>query len=411
MSEQYRSILVFRSAALGDFILGCPALAVIRQTYPNSRIVFLTIQSASKTQREKVAAYAGTDTRVPWVEMAMPHLIDETVVSNDLTSISGIFAMRRHLRGRNFHKAILLVESAYPWLGRLKKLLLIQVLIGPVSVLGWRGKGSLKGDHAKLQRDGILQHHVHGALQFLSELDPPVPYTDADIKFDLRPGSNALQWVAEWIDTNIPDDIRLVIVAPGSIQPHKRWPLDKFRKLCAGILSTYSDVVIVVLGTPLDASLGDELCLIDPKRVFNLAGKTSIAQSAALLKNCALLVGNDGGAMHLGDAMGARVVSIIPGLEYPDSIEPWHNKKLAIRHPVSCAPCYNFVRCPEGHNRCMIDLPLERVLSNCMSVLSLQVPIRPSLFHSKLPLQSNEKNVSGSSRRTPKSLLNPFKPC
>ena len=370
MFEQQLSILVFRSAALGDFILACPALAFIKQTYPAARIVLLTTQSNTRAQREKVAAYTGTDTRVPWVEMVMPHLIDEVVVSHDLTSAAEIYAVRRRLKGQYFQHAIILVDPASPWSGRLKKLLLIQALIGPVSVLGWRGKGSLNGDRARQKRDGLLRHHVHGALQFLSELNPPVFYSDADIKFDLRPDSKALQWVAEWIDTNIPDNKRLVIVAPGSIQPHKRWPLKKFRQLCVGILSTYSDVAIVVLGTPLDSSLGDELLSIDPKRVFNLAGKTNIAQSAALLKNCALLVGNDGGAMHLGDAMGARVVSIIPGLEYPDSIEPWHNKELAIRHPVSCAPCYNYVRCPEGHNRCMVDLPLERVLSTCMSVLS-----------------------------------------
>jgi heptosyltransferase-2 len=108
---------------------------------------------------------------------------------------------------------------------------------------------------------------------------------------------------------------------------------------------------------------------IDPERVCNLAGVTSIAQSAALLRRCILLVGNDGGAMHLGDAMGCKVVSIVPGIEYPDSIEPWHNKALAVRHPVDCSPCYNFVTCPQGHNRCMTELPVERVLERCDSVL------------------------------------------
>jgi heptosyltransferase-2 len=73
--------------------------------------------------------------------------------------------------------------------------------------------------------------------------------------------------------------------------------------------------------------------------------------------------------MHLGDAMGCKVVSIVPGIEYPDSIEPWHNKSLAVRHAVECSPCYNFNTCPKGHKRCMTELPVGRVLQRCISVL------------------------------------------
>ena len=73
-------------------------------------------------------------------------------------------------------------------------------------------------------------------------------------------------------------------------------------------------------------------------------------------KVCFLLIGNDGGAMHLGDAMGSKVISIVPEVEYPDSIEPWHNKDLAIRLPIECSPCYSIMHCPQGHQPCMSDI-------------------------------------------------------
>jgi heptosyltransferase-2 len=247
---------------------------------------------------------------------------------------------------------------------------MIKALIGNVPVLGWRAKGSLNGDRPRLRREGRLLHHVLGAMQFLKEMEPPRQVGDDDIVFDLRPDAEAFHWARSWIAGNVPRGMKLMAVAPGSIQPHKRWPIEKFVDLTARLLHEEPSLCIVVLGTPADTSLAEALMRVNPARVFDLAGKSSISQSAALLTECALLVGNDGGAMHLGDAMGTRVVSIVPGLEYPDSIEPWNNRRRAIRHSVECAPCYDFLKCPLGHNKCMVDLPLERVLANCRAALA-----------------------------------------
>jgi len=146
---------------------------------------------------------------------------------------------------------------------------------------------------------------------------------------------------------------------------------ENFAELCRQLLNKLSSAMIVVIGTPDDSSLGENLKIINQSRIHNLAGKICIEHCAALLKRCSLVVGNDGGAMHLADAMGTKVVSIVPGLEYPDSIEPWHNKKLAIRHSIDCAPCYSFSSCPLQHNKCMRDIPVVVVLKKCFEALAL----------------------------------------
>ena len=73
--------------------------------------------------------------------------------------------------------------------------------------------------------------------------------------------------------------------------------------------------------------------------------------------------------MHLGDAMGAKVISLIPGIEFEDSIEPWNNKDNAIRLPIVCAPCYSFLSCPLGHNKCMTDISVESVSKKLDAIL------------------------------------------
>lgn len=371
---QLNSILVFRSAALGDFILATPALAAVRAHFPGRRIVLLTTTSASTKQRDKVAAYAGASTALqrglPWTAMATPHLLDETLVVPDLASRHGLRIARAALKGRRFECALMLLDPASPWPGRLKKWAMLKLVSGLAPVLGWHARGSFNGDRPRLREQGLLGHHVHGPMQFLREMKPPRTHSDAEIRFDLRPDSAATAWAEAWLQQHAVGR-RVVAVAPGSIQPHKRWPIERFEQLCTRLLQRHADTVLVVLGTPGDDELGGRLVALDPERVHNLAGRSSIAQSAALLARVALLVGNDGGAMHLGDAMGARVVSIVPGLEYPGSIEPWHNQTWAVRHPIECAPCYNFVECPLAHNRCMTDLPVEAVLANCLTLLSV----------------------------------------
>lgn len=371
-----KSVLVFRSAALGDFVIANPAFAEVRKSFPNHRVVLLTISSADKAQQAKVEKYAGNTQKLPWVELAMPHLIDEVVTIREIGQFNYMWRLRQQLLGYNFEAVVLMLDPCAPALGRLKKLLLLIYLVGVLPIYGWRGRGALKNSLTNshlLKAKGFLKHHVHGPLQFLSELPSPQEYRDEELIFDLRPGESACRWASTWLlEHGLSEGTRLLAVAPGSIQPHKRWPLESFRSLLLSLLEHYDDAYFLVIGTPADKELGDVLNAIDPQRIYNLAGITSIAQSAALLQHCHLLVGNDGGAMHLGDAMGCKVVSIVPGIEFPDSIEPWHNKELAVRHPVECSPCYNFVFCPQGHNRCMTELPVERVLVNCMSVLDQQ---------------------------------------
>jgi len=363
---EVNSILIFRSAALGDFIMSSPAFAEVRRAFPRHRVLLLTIHSANKSQRNKVGSYAGDTNSVPWVELVRPHLLDDFIVLKSTTDIAYLFQLRQYLGLCHIDKAICMTDVWAPLSSRLKKWLLLRLLIGAKPILGWRGAGNAR----QLKKKGELKHHVHGPLKFLSEMVPPRLYRDEELVFDLRPGQSAIDWASGWLQQNSYNSgKRLLAVAPGSIQPHKRWPLESFKQLVDSILCRYEDIQVIVIGTPADRILGDALVDVAPVRVVNLAGVTTIAQSAAILQRCKLLVGNDGGAMHLGDAMGCKVVSIVPGIEYPDSVEPWHNKALSVRHPVECSPCYNFNTCPKGHNRCMTELPIERVLERCTSVL------------------------------------------
>jgi heptosyltransferase-2 len=364
-----KSVLAFRSAALGDFVITAPALKQLREVFPGRKIVFLTIQTTEKKTRQLVASYAGGSDNVPWVSLVMPHLVDEVVVIESLSSWVDFQVLRERLSAFTFEAAVLMLDPCAPWLGRVKKMLLLKSVLPGVSLYGWRGRGSLHGDRSHLKAAGLLRHHVHGPLQFMSELSPQRTYNEVDLKFDLRPSNEAVAWAQAWLMDRGLLGKRLVAIAPGAIQPHKQWPLESFVELLRRILERYIDLSVLIVGAPNDRRLGGLLCIQAPQRIFNVVGESSVEQSAALFKHVHLLVGNDGGAVHLADAMGCKVVSIVPGIEYPDSIEPWHNKDLVVRWPTECTPCYSFTACPQEHRRCMIELPVDLVWTQCKRVL------------------------------------------
>ena len=162
---------------------------------------------------------------------------------------------------------------------------------------------------------------------------------------------------------------RVVAIAPGSLMPHKRWPLEKFIALGRELVRNHH-AKIVVIGTSLDKESGKCLAEEVGGDTLNLAGETTLSQSAALLEHCAFLVGNDGGAMHLGSAMRCPVVSIVPGIEYPGSVEPFFSQQLAVRHDVPCAPCYSFTYCPQNHNKCVVDISVHDVYEQCRNIIA-----------------------------------------
>lgn len=361
------TIVVFRTCGLGDFILSMPAFLMLRERFPVARIVLATMASTDGNVAARLAAYAGGATAAPWIGLLRAGVLDEVVTLPGLQSVRALAVAARRLRRMRPKLVVQMMDVGIPWRRRLKKMAFAMLLIGPVRQVGWRQPGSVERGRVPTFDPG-LSHHVHGPLQFMRELFGADAYNDADIVFAPDPGDEARQWAAQWIREHIPGG-RFIVVAPGAIYPHKDWPIDRFASVVETILREHPDAHIVVSGTTGDTAKASRLVAIDPRRVFSTCGISSISQSAALFSRCALVVGNDGGAMHLADAMGAKAVSVVPGLEFPGSVEPWHNIDRAIRHPVPCAPCYSFMCCPEGHNRCMMELPVNAVLDQVRRAL------------------------------------------
>jgi heptosyltransferase-2 len=360
-------ILIFRTAALGDFVMTVPAIKKVRELFSDAHITLLTSSTTDSKQKLKVNKYTGGKSKLPWVELVMPHLID-SVVSFEL---SDFFNLHRNLYKEKFDLIIIMDDVGISRMSIIKQILFLFFLTGSFKIVGWRDHFISGRNPHKKKMKGTLKHHVFGPLQFLKDLKTNYILDDKDVSFDLRPRESSLQWAIHFFEQNDLLNKKIVAIAPGSIQTHKQWPEQNYIDLVRKFIDYHQDVRIILIGIKSDIAVCEKMLLIDSLRIFNLAGLLDINTLAALFSKCDLVVGNDGGSMHLGDAMGCKVVSIISGIEYEDSIEPWHNKLNVVRsNKVSCSPCYNFLYCTEGDNVCVTKIGVDLVFRKCLELIS-----------------------------------------
>lgn len=362
-----KRILILRTAALGDFLFAVPSMVALRRRFPLAKCILLTTPTTNPVVRRAVQNYIGDAKILPWLNFMVPSVIDEAITFYSFDS-NTFGNLRRRVRAFNPDLTFILSHSGEPGLGLLKKILLLKFLGVRNPVYGWRMRATKSVLREAQQKAGMFEHQVIGALRAVTE-SPLMPrIEEIKVEFPLSIESSAENWVESLWREKGWKDAYVVGIAPGSVQPHKCWPIRRFVLLCQQLVATYS-IVLVIIGTKNDRDLGDSIGKSIRSEVTNLAGETTIMQAAALLKRFVMVVGNDGGAMHLSAAMGRPCVSIIPGIEYPGSIEPWGSRDLAVRHLIPCAPCYSFTNCPLGHNLCMSDLSVGEVFVKCATVL------------------------------------------
>ena len=114
---------------------------------------------------------------------------------------------------------------------------------------------------------------------------------------------------------------RWLALGPGARWAPKRWPAGAFREL-ADRLQTQFDGVIL-LGSTEDVDSCQQVA--DGMRLpcLNLAGKTGLLQTAALLQQAALFVGNDSGLGHVAAACNTATLTVF-GPGDPARYHPWH---------------------------------------------------------------------------------------
>ncbi|MDD5350613.1 MAG: lipopolysaccharide heptosyltransferase II [Chthoniobacteraceae bacterium] len=328
-------IVVRSSNWLGDAVMTTPAVQAVKRGRPDAHVTVLV--------KAKLADYWR---RIPEVDEVLCIEPDDSV-----------FSVARKLRAGRFEAAVILpnsIRSALePWLAGIPRR------------FGYAAKGrswlltaAFRGKKRKKNEPPHpARHQVYHYLELAEWLG-------ADIG---APGlSDFFPRPARPADPAKPLKIGL---CPGAeYGPAKRWMPERFAQ-AANAVSAKVDCEWVLFGVGGDAPIGDAIAGQLTGSHTNLIGKTSLAELMDRISECACLLTNDTGTMHLAAALGVPVVAVFGSTE-PQLTAPLGPGHRVLRHQVECSPCF-LRECPLDF-RCMEAVTAEEAAQAVLETLPSQ---------------------------------------
>jgi ADP-heptose:LPS heptosyltransferase len=178
---------------------------------------------------------------------------------------------------------------------------------------------------------------IEGNLDIVRSLGHDVLLYEPRVFFTQQDAERATQWL-EPLSAKLGAP-RVAFVTQNSGGQRNQWSTQRFQRVIVS-LSRSLNAMPVFLGTAKDAIAIDELRRDLPDRGISLAGKTTVAELAAVLAQCDLIVSLDTGSFHVARAVGLPGVVIAPA--WQDSRE-WlpteHPSYRVLRGPaLACIP-------------------------------------------------------------------------
>lgn len=353
------TIVVLRNCFFGDFVVGIPALRVLRSAYPAARIVFLTATSFAPGWRDRPQDNAVFDID--------PGLIDEVVryTSEDLSSRAARSALQVRIGCQGPAVSLALCYSADGLRSRLKRVLLCRLLRLPFP-LGLTGTRTLPAQYP-LNRWRVgrvdVAHQYQAALGSVNELLCSLNLSMAPLDSEV-PSAARTQ----------PSPTMLIGVVPFTKQPVKQWPLQRFAEVMYKVAQE-TGARFEVYGAPEEREMALQLdtLLQDRVAVTSLCGELTPAQLRQRLEAVDLLICLDSGPMHIASLVGTPVVAIFSQITLHQFWRPWGPGGSLVSTEVPCAQCdTRSGTCPLGTRACIDGISVDAVLQEVRLLLAAQ---------------------------------------
>jgi heptosyltransferase-2 len=297
-------ILAVKLADIGDVLLCTPALRALRARYPQAQIDLLTPPSSAHVLRGAPEINTVIDfNKFPF----------DTLRS--LTDIRGIGRAGRFLFDlrRRRYDAVLIFHHYSLRFGSLKFAALALASGAPIRAGVDNGRGWFLTH--RVPDAGFGARHEAGYWLETAALLGADPRPDGQgLTLPLNAADQAFVTTL-LTELGVAGAHPLIAMHPGAgwYSLARRWPPAYFAQLARMLISEFRATILLV-GGPDEADLAEEVRRRVGKyhsgEIRVVAGRTSIAQSAALFARCDLFIGNYSGPLHLATAAGVPAVGI-----------------------------------------------------------------------------------------------------
>jgi ADP-heptose:LPS heptosyltransferase len=331
-ADQVRSVLVIRTAYIGDVVMTLPVLKPLRELFPGARISFLTSAGAVEVLKNN-----------PFV--------DEVIAYDPFwfypSSMRAYGKFMQQMRTRSFD---LVIEA--------------RADIRDILLLTWPLKARYRLSY-DVGGGGYLLTHVvpypglKHKVEYHLDLVRYLGYQGNGLEWGIYPSDQERQRVsAIMAEQGICQPF--IAVHPGSRLPLKRWSAQRYGALCDGMVEKYG-MPVVVFGAGSEKALVADMASCMKRKPVMLAGALSLREMAGMLARAALFICNDSAPMHLAAAVKTPTVAIF-GPSKSVETRPYGEGHCVVEKEFPCRSACDENTCRyERYNACMEDLSVDDV--------------------------------------------------
>ena len=164
---------------------------------------------------------------------------------------------------------------------------------------------------------------------------------------------------------------KIITISPGASWFTKQYPIEYYKKIIRHFLDNY-DVRIILIGTEQEKNLTAELASVSEYETLNLGGRTTLIESAVIIKHSNLFISGDCGPMHIAAAFEVPQIALFGPTHPKLGFAPLNPNAEVLTLNLDCSPCslHGNNSCPKSHFKCMKDLSPNLVLERADKILS-----------------------------------------
>jgi len=356
------NILLIRLRLIGDVVFTTPAVAALKQRFPDASLTYLVESAAEPVVRHN------------------PHLTSIIVAD----------------RPRGWRRV--LYDARLAWtLRRARFDAVIDFHGGPRSSwlawatgaptrIGYAVPGRAWAYTTRLPWTRALvppRHSVRNQWDLLAPLGIPAP-EDGQPAVEMPQDAAAADRVRARLSTaGVPDAAPLIVMHVSAGNPFRRWPPEHFAEVAAGLAREDASRRIIISSGPSDREAADTTAAAAQKLAGGAAaqiircGDFDLSELRALAGRAALYIGGDSGPMHVAATTAVPIVALF-GPTLPERSMPWRAPSRAIAvdgGPLPCRPCHQR-HCAPGDFRCLTAVRPDRVLTAARELLTRETEPR-----------------------------------
>lgn len=326
------NVLLVNITRLGDMLQATPTIAGMKRENPSCKVTVLV-----EKQFESVCHVLPNIDEVLSLDLGMTVRSLAREQEGIIDAYEYVDEFVGDLRARNFDYCLNMSSSAYT------ALLLRLVGIGRNG--GWtadeEGYRVIESEWAKLFASSVFhQNRQFNALNLVDVFRCSADVDDHPRSLLINVEDSALNFCRSMLgEAGFTNQGPIIAIQAGASQDKRQWNPDKFVRLI-GILTRELKARVVLTGSskelPIIQRIKDGS---QSENVFIAAGKTSIAELAALLRLSDILITGDTGPMHMSVAVGTPVIAMFLASAFGFETGPYSEGNIVLQPVIPCGPC------------------------------------------------------------------------